>query len=284
MTHAALAEGLNDAALQSVLAHALVAEGKLAEAAPHFIAASRLAPQDGYLAHLAAAANGSGTDRATDRYVASLFDGYAPRFEDSLLSLGYRVPGLIRQGVKRQLPAVAAGVAKLGPVLDLGCGTGFIGVALSDMLGGPLTGIDLSRGMLDQAAAKGLYASVQQVEISTALQAGMPPQALVIAADVFCYFGRLDEVLALCRRQLAPDGLLMFSVERIDPGEPAGEGWRLGSSGRYAHADAYLAGCLAATGLTALEWREEAVRLDAAGPVAGLLVVAQADPSQPLIH
>jgi predicted TPR repeat methyltransferase len=280
----ALARGVNGAALHSILAHALVADGKLAEAAPHFIAAARLAPQDGYLAHLAAAANGSGTERATDSYIASLFDGYASRFEDSLLSLGYQVPGLIRQAVERQWPAVAVGEAKLGPVLDLGCGTGFIGVALSDMLGGPLTGIDLSRGMLAQAAAKGLYACLQQAEIGAALRLEMPPQALVVAADVFIYFGRLDEVLALCRQRLAPDGLLMFSVERIAPGEPAGEGWRLGGSGRYAHADGYVASCLADAGLTILEWREETVRLDAAGPVAGLVVVARADMPRPAVH
>jgi predicted TPR repeat methyltransferase len=276
MTRAALVAGTADASLHSVLAHALVAEGRLGEAAPHFTIAARLAPQNGYLAHLAAAANGNGTDRATDSYVASLFDGYAPRFEGALLSLGYRVPGLVRRAVERLLPAVAEGAAKLGPVLDLGCGTGLVGVALSDLLGGPLTGIDLSRGMLEQAAAKGLYASLHQAEIGAALRGDMPAQALIVAADVFCYFGRLDEVLALCRERLEPGGLLLFSVERIMPDDAAGEGWRLGHSGRYAHAPGYLAECLAGAGLTALEWREERLRLEAEGPVEGLQVAARA--------
>ena len=43
----------------------------------------------------------------------------------------------------------------------------------------------------------------------------MPAQALIVAADVFCYFGQLDEVLALCRERLSPGGLLLFSVERM---------------------------------------------------------------------
>ena len=276
LARTALAAGAADAALHSVLAHALVAEGRLGEAAPHFTIAARLVPQNGYLAHLAAAATGTGTDRAPDSYVASLFDGYAPRFEGSLLALGYRVPGLVRRAVERCLPVVAEGAAKLGPVLDLGCGTGLVGVALADVLGGPLTGIDLSRGMLEQAAAKGLYAALHQAEIGAALREAMPAQALIVAADVFCYFGRLDGVLALCRERLSPGGLLLFSVERMPPDDPEREGWRLCHSGRYAHAPSYLADCLATAGLSVLEWREERLRLEAEGPVEGLFVAARA--------
>ena len=75
-------------------------------------------------------------DRAPEGYVTALFDGDAPYFEAALLSLGYRVPGLIRRAVERLLPAVVAGAAPLGPVLDLGCGTGLAGVALSDLCTG----------------------------------------------------------------------------------------------------------------------------------------------------
>src|SRR4051794_33872133 len=123
LARAALARGIVDGAVHSVLAHALVSAGRLAEAGPHFAAAARLAPDSPYLAHLAAATGGSAQDRAPQGYVAALFDGYAPHFEASLLGLGYRVPGLIRRAVERLLPA---GEARLGPVLDLGCGTGLV--------------------------------------------------------------------------------------------------------------------------------------------------------------
>ncbi|MBL6454521.1 tetratricopeptide repeat protein [Belnapia sp. T6] len=264
-----------DPSLHSVLAHALVAMGRMTEAAPHFAAAARLAPGNGYLAHLAAAAEGMEPERATDAYLTAVFDGYAPRFEQSLLALGYRVPGLMRRLLERHLPDVASGEAKLGPVLDLGCGTGLVGVALADLLGGPLTGIDISPGMLEQAAVKHLYAALHHAEISEALRAGLPPQAVIIAADVFIYLGRLEEVLCLCRQALAPDGLLAFSVERLPGGGPD---WRLGPAGRYAHAPGYLARCLAAAGLSVLEQREEDLRLEQDGPVPGLLVLARPAP------
>ncbi len=270
-----LAEGIPDASLHSVLAHALVAAGRVAEAAPHFTAAARLSPGNGYLAHLAAAATGEGTERATESYVAALFDGYAQRFEQSLIALGYRVPGLVRRMVERHWPAIAAGEAKLGPVLDLGCGTGLVGVAIADLLGGPLTGIDLSRGMLNQAAAKQLYAELRQADIAAALREGLPPQALIVAADVFIYLGRLEEVLRLCRETLAPDGTLLFSLERLPPGEGP---WRLGPSGRYAHAPDYVARCLAEAGLVVVEQRDEALRLETDHAVEGMLILARPAP------
>ncbi|TCZ51095.1 tetratricopeptide repeat protein [Roseicella aquatilis] len=271
MTRGAMARGVVEAALHSVLGHALVAQGRLAEAGPHFAAAGRLAPGNGYIAHLAAAADGTAQARAPEAYVATLFDGYAPHFEAALLGLGYRVPGLVRRAVERLLPAVVQGEVKLGPVLDLGCGTGLVGVALSDLLHGPLTGIDLSRRMLEQAAAKGLYTSLRQADLTAALrEAGT--QALITAADVFCYLGELREVLALCRERLAPEGLLLFSLERAAPGT----GWRLGPEGRYAHAPDHVAACLEQAGLHLLEACEEDLRLGEHGPVPGLLVAARA--------
>ncbi|WP_158292394.1 tetratricopeptide repeat protein [Paracraurococcus ruber] len=274
LARAALARGIAEGAVHSVLAHALVTQGRLAEAGPHFAAAARMAPQNGYLAHLAAAtgAAGGGGERAPADYVESLFDNFAPRFEATLLGLGYRIPGLIRRAVERHRPAAAAGEACLGPVLDLGCGTGLVGVALSDLLRGPLAGIDLSRRMLEEAAAKGLYASLRQADLLDALREDAGRYDLITAGDVFCYLGDLRPVLGLCRARLAAGGLLIFSLERT----ATAEAWELGTAGRYAHAAAHVASRLAEAGLRPLELREEAVRREAEAVVPGLLVVADA--------
>lgn len=276
LARASLARGIVEGAVHSVLGHALVTQDRLAEAGPHFAAAARLSPKSHYLAHLAAASGGPAQDLAQDRapegYIAALFDGYAPHFEAALLGLGYRVPGLIRRAVERLLPAVAAGAAPLGPVLDLGCGTGLAGVALSDLLHGPLTGVDLSRRMLEQAAAKGIYAALRQADLATVLRETGATYALITAGDVFCYLGDLRATLALCRQRLAPGGLLIFSLERAEPGAD----WQLGPAGRYAHTPDYLAACLAAAGLLTVECREEALRRDGEAIVPGLLVAAHA--------
>ncbi|RYI79500.1 MAG: tetratricopeptide repeat protein, partial [Acetobacteraceae bacterium] len=58
MLRAAMAAGTADAGVHSVLAHVLLVHGRMEDAAPHFTAAARLAPGNGYLAHLAAAASG----------------------------------------------------------------------------------------------------------------------------------------------------------------------------------------------------------------------------------
>jgi SAM-dependent methyltransferase len=47
-----------------------------------------------------------------------------------------------------------------GPILDAGCGTGLQGEPLALLGYGPITGIDLSEGMLETAIAKGIYAEL----------------------------------------------------------------------------------------------------------------------------
>ncbi|MBX9699768.1 MAG: methyltransferase domain-containing protein [Acetobacteraceae bacterium] len=274
IARAALEQVGADAALYSVLAHALEAAGRREEARPAIRAAARLAPEDPYLSHLAAIADSGeaeAPDRASAGYVEAVFDGYAGRFEAALIRLGYRVPGLVRRAMERHRPGLADGAARLGAVLDLGCGTGLVGVALHDLLGGRLVGVDLSRRMLEEARAKGIYDELLQQDLLAVLGAGEETFDLVCAADVFCYMGRLDEVLGLCARRLAPEGLLIFSVER----GAEGSGYALHGQGRYRHAPDLVRADLAGAGLAPLEMREEVLRTDFGRPVDGLLVVAR---------
>jgi predicted TPR repeat methyltransferase len=262
-----------DAALYSVLAHALESAGRREEAWPAFRAAARLAPDDPYLAHLAAVAEGTATERPQPGYIESVFDGYAASFERSLIELGYRVPGLMLRAMERHRPELADGTVRLGPVLDLGCGTGLVGVALHGMLGDSLTGVDLSTRMLACAAEKRIYTSLLRQDIHMALSETADTFDLITAADVFCYLGRLDAVLRLCADRLRPRGLLMFSVERA----AEGAGYTLHRQGRYAHAPDLLTRDLAGAGLTPIEVRDEPLRLDFGRPVEGLLVLARRD-------
>jgi len=188
----------------------------------------------------------------------------------ALIRQATRVYPYEADGVGTSIAAFLAGTAKLGPVLDLGCGTGLVGVALMDMLGETLVGVDLSRRMLEEAGAKGLYSALRQEDLLGLLAEPGEAYDLVIAADVFCYLGRLDRVLALAAGRLAPQGLLIFSVERA----PDGTGFSLHRQGRYAHARDLVEADLSAAGLRVVEIREEVLRHDLGRPVEGLLVVA----------
>lgn len=272
IARAAIARVGPEPTLCRVLGQALHRLGDRAGAAAAFRDAARLAPEDPYLQHMAAELSGEeGVGRASDAYIRNLFDDYAERFEGSLFALGYRVPGLILRLLEQLDPSLKAGAPLSGDVLDLGCGTGLIGVVLHDVLGGSLLGVDLSERMVEHARRKGIYSELHVAEIGAFLAAERRCFRLIIAADVFCYFGALDQVLAAARSRLEPGGRLLFSVERKD----GDGGWELGGSARYRHSAAYVCQSLAGASLRPLVLREEDLRREGGQPVRGLLVAAE---------
>ncbi len=101
-----------------------------------------------------------------------------------LVALGYRIPGLIRRHV-----IDFASLANIGPILDLGCGTGLVALALSDLDLGPFFGIDLSAAMLEEARAKELYASLRERPRSPdALREDPTTWRLIVAAGPSALF------------------------------------------------------------------------------------------------
>lgn len=207
-------------------------------------------PGEPMLQHLLAAASGGNTERAPREYVESLFDEQAMRFDARLVGeLEYRVPGRLAELLRPTLLRVPA------RVLDLGCGTGLVGAALGGA-GVELAGVDLSAGMLREAAKRGVYRSLQQLDVQEALaQCGERTLDAVVAADVFIYIGALDGVFAATSRALAPGGIFAFSVETMASGN-----YQLQPSGRYAHALGYIDGLAAANMLEPVRVEETRIR------------------------
>lgn len=275
LAEAARREGVVDACVFGLKGHALSSLGRHSEAAEAYAEARKLGPKDPYVRHLAAASGAlPEADRAPEDYVRTVFDGYAARFEAHLISLGYRVPGLLRAALLRH--AEIGADQKLGPVLDLGCGTGLMAVALIDLPVGPITGVDLSPRMLAAANAKHLYAELREDDILRALDQDGSAWRIVLAADLLCYFGALEQLMASVRRRLAPGGLLLFSVETSEETEATPRGWRLERLGRYTHASAYLRHCAAAADLELRELAQESLRREAGVLVPGLVAVLAA--------
>jgi Predicted methyltransferase (contains TPR repeat) len=210
-------------------------------------------------------------DRPSSRYVESLFDDYADRFDAALVGkLRYSVP-----------PKLARLVAERGPfslTTDLGCGTGLMGAEIRGLTR-TLEGFDLSANMLAKAEQKALYDHLGQADLSLAGdEAGLfgpvlPRQRadLVTAADVMMYLGSLETVFPLVQELLEPGGLFAFSVE--DAGEA--EGFVLRESLRYAHSEDYIAGMLQRHGLQILKTWHTDIRMDRGDPVSGVLFLSQ---------
>jgi predicted TPR repeat methyltransferase len=283
---AARRDGIADACVFGLLGHALSSLGRQQEALDAYTDALKLAPEDPYVRHLVRAGGVlPDAERAPVEYLQAVFDGYAERFEKHLIGLGYRVPGVIRAALLEHLaldPAAGGQPARIGPVLDLGCGTGFLGVVLADLPLGPLTGVDVSAGMLQKAAAKNLYATLHEADLEAFLAGAERDWAVMLAADVLVYFGALERVLSLTHAALRPHGLFVFSVEEMSgetgaaaDGGSADRGWRLDRQGRYSHTLDYVRHAAVAAGFCVRELRRETLRHEAGAPVPGLLAVLE---------
>ncbi len=204
-------------------------------------------------------------------YVAQLFDDYADRFDAALTGvLAYAVPARLKTMILEQ----AGAGAHFARVIDLGCGTGLFGAQIRTFAS-RLEGYDLSAGMLAKAAEKGIYDHLAQANIAVGLDTLTGPTAgladLVVAADVFAYFGDLEPVVSVAVGFLASQGLLAFSVEAGD-GEAR---WRLQPSLRYCHGEAYLRALLDRQGLDVAHLVEEPIRRDGTDVITGFLVIAR---------
>ena len=176
-------------------------------------------------------------------YVQSLFDQYAPRFENALLNdLGYRGPSLLFKAVLSVRNA-AKKPAFFKRAIDLGCGTGWRGAFAKNV--DRFIGIDLSPGMIEKARASGLYAELEVADMVAGL-AGKPDASadFVLAADAMVYVADMAPVLAEAYRVLAPGGLIALTTETHK-----GEGVILGGGLRYAHAAAHVRAAVAAAHL-----------------------------------
>ncbi len=217
---------------------------------------------------LAACLGQDAPDRASDAYVASVFDNFAPSFDAKLEKLGYRAPQLVADACAAALGAPAGRLR----VADVGCGTGLCGPLLRPWAA-QLVGCDLSVGMLRQARQRQVYDKLHKAELVYYLDTQPGQFDLVVSADTLCYFGRLEAALAASHRALQPGGWLAFTVEAL--ADDSGADHRILPQGRYAHAEGYLRRCMADAGFTGVGLVAATLRQEAGQPVAGWVVTAQ---------
>jgi predicted TPR repeat methyltransferase len=225
-------------------------------------------PGDPVATHMLAACKGTEVPlRASDEYVVQTFDSFAASFESKLARLSYRAPALVGAvlddaGLERR---------KALDVLDAGCGTGLCNTFLVPYAR-RLIGVDLSAGMLAQAAAKNAYDELVNGELTDYLRGHREAFDVIVSADTLVYFGALEDVIAAAAGALRPAGLFIFTLEHGKAADAPD--FHLETHGRYTHSRAYVERLLAANGFET-DIGTADLRMESGAPVAGLVVRAR---------
>jgi predicted TPR repeat methyltransferase len=256
------------------LGSALLEQGKPDDAAACYRTVIELQPDHPIARHMLAAVGAcEAPARASDAYIRSMFDSCAATFEQRLGQLGYRGPELIATAVARTLGAAQGNLE----VLDAGCGTGLCGPILRPYAA-HLTGVDLSPGMLEIAAARHVYDRLISGELTAHFEALTESYDLIISADTMVYFGDLQPLLAAAAPALRRGGFLCFTVEKAASGDSANRDYCLQRCGRYAHTEDHVGRALAAAGLVVLDRTIAALRIERGHVVDAIVVVACRQP------
>ncbi|MBS0406237.1 MAG: methyltransferase domain-containing protein [Proteobacteria bacterium] len=186
-----------------------------------------LKPNDALVQYWHALTHGQMPTTQPPEVVTSIFDDYATNFDLHLVrGLKYQTPKLIADALLARFPD------RKFNLLDLGCGTGLVGVYLG-RIDGHIIGVDLSEKMIEQAARHGIYSRFHRVNVLDALRETPADHYEAIScADVLVYVGDLAPVIPNALRVLKPGGHFIFSCETA--GEDEAD-LVLRPSQRYAH-------------------------------------------------
>ena len=262
----------------SNLGGVLRAQDKLAEALFCYQQQAKLTPENEIALHHIASLTGQKTERAPNQYIESAFDSYADKFDSHLQQvLKYEVPeklvALVMQHAHPQMKTLN--------ILDLGCGTGLVGLAIAPF-SRQLVGVDLSNKMLEKAHSRSIYERLEKLDLLTMMQSEKTSiYDVIFAADVLIYSGKLDLIIAEVKRLLCPSGLFAFSIESLDyfsnenSLHDVGLDWQLETNGRYTHSIHYVKRLACSNKFYILEITPTQIRLENAKAVNGYLVLCK---------
>jgi MFS family permease len=142
------------------------------------------------------------------------YDHIASAYDEELVDgMGWRAPDIVAGVVRRLLPPDTR-------ILDAGAGTGLLGVALAEAGFSRLDALDLSPGMLAEAARRGVYGELREARLGDELEWTNAAYDAVVAAGVFTVghapAASLDELVRITRR----GGHVIFTLreDQVPPG------------------------------------------------------------------
>lgn len=269
---AAVLQGLIDALPEQVQAHyemvlTQIAAGRAAQAQASSALLVKLQPENKLFAYYHAITQGETPAQQPAELYVSLFDSLAEGYDLNMFQqLGYRLPKIVAEKIKARFPDNKFNV------LDLGCGTGLLGVFLG-RIDGYLIGVDQSIKMIEQAERHHVYDQFHTVNLHDALRETPASIYEVISAlDVFIYSGNLETAIADALRVLKPAGEFIFSCEKAPED---GANWVLNTQGRYAHKLSYIQAMCQQAGYAEVAVEELVLRTEGGTPVEGFLVTAR---------
>jgi predicted TPR repeat methyltransferase len=297
---AAIALRPNDASIHRALGKCLAERGALPEAEVHWRAALAQSPDDTYALgwlsvclielnrkeeacevlqrglailpgdpglefHLAVA-RGETPRTQPKEMMQELFDAYASRFDTTLVGqLKYRVPRRVADMIQADSPGLDVSI------LDLGCGTGLLGVYLG-RIGRAFVGVDLSTKMIQQARRHAIYTEFRETGLLDELRATAEgTYDYVTALDVFIYVGDLSDVIPAAFKALRNGGRLIFSCETAQESEAA---LVLRPSKRYAHTVSSIEALCRDAGFSSCTIEPFTLRFERKVPVEGFIATA----------
>lgn len=138
--------------------------------------------------------------------VGSAYDQWAGTYDLDMQKVGYVNPSIIVGLAARYIQNFDAAI------LDAGVGTGIAGQLLSILGYNNLIGIDLSDGMLAQAAARKIYATLKNQELGKPLDFKSASMDAIISCGTFTLghapASAFDELVRITK----PGGILIFTV------------------------------------------------------------------------
>ncbi|MCX8506150.1 MAG: methyltransferase domain-containing protein [Alphaproteobacteria bacterium] len=182
-----------------------------------FMAGLAHKPNDAVLLHFVGLNDRAAPKSLPDGFIAEHFNQIAANYESDVISRNYRVPGLLRQALLKVRPRIdpdRATPQKLSSIFDLGCGTGIIGIMVSDltML---LKGVDLSAQMMLIAQSKGIYQEFSHNSAVKALSEETRSYEVITAAGLLSYVGDTTDLFAKIFDRLQPGGVLIFDFDQV---------------------------------------------------------------------
>jgi predicted TPR repeat methyltransferase len=231
--------------------------------------------------------------RKPKEFVAQLFDSFAISFDEQLSKLNYTVPRLVGRAAESLMAS-----SSYRACLDAGCGTGLVGSFLRPLVSEVMVGVDASKKMLDIAAQctrssgcgvsekmgsekndnRSLYDSLLVLDLEDmTLENTLKPVSkdtpgfdLIVAADVFVYFGSLEKIIGTFASLSAPGAALVFSCEMTEDADTR-HGWKVLPTGRFAHTKQHAVSTASQAGYQLVSYKEIVPRTEKGEDVRGHL-------------